>query len=374
MPRGPQTLRGSQGSPRCLGVVSGYLLKLMRESVGLTQMDFAERVSVDVTTVQGWESARRPLTAIRTSELPRLRMRLTQAGVPARIFNVLFDAIEADMILANAVEAGDYLIDPADHSLAAVVHRRDLTNLITWPFTGILPVQLRELAQQKVSRRGPVADRPVLEEEEKRRFFGHLIRTADANRGERHALLRRQAIYLLGFDSRADSAEWLAAEQRRALRLTGRTQDVASWVSVRSSAIALARNGNKDPLRAFVAASLSSPTQELANLNYWAYWVGEILEIQADDGFMTSTDPSRWGGVRLFEHLLRRLQPGSDHADLNIHTLWALLLARPGVLDGRPDLRGQAEVRIEEARADSDLAVQARQELSNVAYAVRFAK
>jgi hypothetical protein len=179
---------------------------------------------------------------------------------------------------------------------------------------------------------------------------------------------------LLGFDPRNDSAEWLVTEQWRALRLAGRIENVASWVSVRSSAIALARNGNKDPLRTFVTAALSSETQELANLNYWAYWVGEIPEIQADDSFMDGIEPSRWGGVRLFEHLLRRLQPGSDHADLNIHTLWTLLLARSGVLDGRPALRIEAETRIEEATSDPDLAVQARQELASVAYAIRFAK
>lgn len=375
MPRATQTLRGSQGSPRCLGVVSGYLLKLMRESAGLTQFDLAERLGADVTTVQGWESGRRPLTAVRTSELPRLRMRLTQAGLPARMFTVLLDAIEADIIIADAVEAGnDRLIEPADHSLAGVVHRRDLTNLITWPITGILPVQLRGLPERRTSRRGAVPDRPELRAEEKRRFFDHLLVTADANRDARHALLRRQAIYLVGFDARPDSREWLESEQRRALRGTGQTEDVTSWVSVRSSAIALARNGNKDPLRAFVTAALTDQTQELANLNYWAYWVGEIPEIQSDDRFMTAIDPIRWSGVRLFEHLLRRLQPGSDHADLNIHTLWSLLLARPGILDGRPDLRKQAEVRIEEAGADADLTVQARQELSSVAYAVRFAK
>ena len=194
-------------------------------------------------------------------------------------------------------------------------------------------------------------------------FHCDTIITADANRDPEHALLHRQAIYLIGFDSRADSAEWLETEQRRALRRTGRVEDVPSWVSVRSSAIALARNGNKDPLRAFVAAALSSSTQELANLNYWAYWVNDIPDVQVDDSFMTRIRPSHWSGVRLFEHLLRRLQPGSDHADLNIHTIWSLYRARPGVLDGRPDLRQEAARKIEEAQGDKDLAVQARQEL-----------
>lgn len=40
------TLRGSQGSPRCLGAVSGFLLKLIRESAGLTQVQLAEKLGV----------------------------------------------------------------------------------------------------------------------------------------------------------------------------------------------------------------------------------------------------------------------------------------------------------------------------------------
>jgi DNA-binding transcriptional regulator YiaG len=54
-----ETLRGSQGSPRCLGAVSGFLLKLIRESAGLTQVQLAEKLGVDVASVQGWESGRR---------------------------------------------------------------------------------------------------------------------------------------------------------------------------------------------------------------------------------------------------------------------------------------------------------------------------
>ncbi|MGH3540185.1 MAG: helix-turn-helix domain-containing protein, partial [Pseudonocardiaceae bacterium] len=65
-----------QGSPRCLGAVSGFLLKLIRESAALTQVQLAEKFGVDVASVQGWESGRRPLAALRAVDLMRLRCRL----------------------------------------------------------------------------------------------------------------------------------------------------------------------------------------------------------------------------------------------------------------------------------------------------------
>ncbi|MFI9382582.1 hypothetical protein [Kutzneria sp. NPDC052558] len=73
----------------------------------------------------------------------------------------------------------------------------------------------------------------------------------------------------------------------------------------------------------------------------------------------------------MVEHLLGRLRPGSDHADLNIHTLWSLILARPTVLDHRPELRRLALGKIDELESDPDLASRARQELTSVAYAIR---
>ena len=241
------TPRGGQRSPRCLGVVSGFLLKLIRESAGLTQARLAEQLNLDVATVQGWESSRRPLTALRAADLVRLRSRLIRCGAAPTALAVLDDAIEADLIIAEAVEAGERHIDRDEHPLGATVHQRTLTNLITWPFTGALPTQLRDLPSPRASRRRPVPTRPTLDDHERTRFFDHLLVTSDANPHEDAALLRRQAIYLLGFDTRPTTAEWLHAEQLRALRGADRTDHVPSWVAVRSSAVALAHSGNRDP-------------------------------------------------------------------------------------------------------------------------------
>lgn len=86
-------------------MVSGCLFKLIRESVSLTQVELAEKLAVDVATMQGWESGRRPLVALRAVDLARLRMRLTRLGTPPTMFSVLQDAIEADLLIADAVEA-----------------------------------------------------------------------------------------------------------------------------------------------------------------------------------------------------------------------------------------------------------------------------
>lgn len=207
-----------------------------------------------------------------------------------------------------------------------------------------------------------------------RAFFDHLLVTADASPREGAALLRRQAIYLLGFDGRARTAEWLHAEQLRALRNAGNTDHVPSWVAVRSSAVALAHSGDRDPLRAFVRHALATDHQEQANLNYWAYWVGELDTVQVDDDFMDRIDPGCWTGVRLLGHLLGRLRPGSGHAELNIHTIWALLLAHPDLLAHHPSLQCEAASKIESLAADGDLTTRARRELSDIGYAVRLAR
>jgi len=353
--------------------VSGYLFKILRESIRLTQVELAERLEVDVATVQGWESGRRPLTALRAGDLMRLRASLIRLGVQPSAFSALHDAVEADLVIADAVEAGEKPMAPERHLLASSVHRRSLTNLITWPFTGAVPPQVTSLSDQRPARRGPVADRPVLDTDERTRFFDHLLITADAFRDDTNALLRRQAIYLLGFDVRPGTVDWLTAEQRRAVRVAAPAGDVPAWLAVRSSAVALACNGERDALRDFVSSGLADDTQQTANLNYWAYWVGEIPEVHADDGFMANPRSMTWSGLRLFEHLLDRLRLGSDHAELNIHTLWSLLLARPSVLEHHSRLRAMAREKLDRVADDPDLVLRSRQELASVAYAIRLA-
>ncbi|MBB5868665.1 transcriptional regulator with XRE-family HTH domain [Allocatelliglobosispora scoriae] len=365
-----ETLHGSKSLPYRRGLLSGFLWKLIRESLSLTQSQLAEALQVDIATIQGWETGRRPLTAIRIADLAHLRIRLIRHGAHPHLFKVLCDAIEADLIIEFAIEHGRSVADSRWHPLAATVHRRDLTNLITWPFTGVLPTQLNGLVREASSRRGPSSHRPALSVSERTRFFTHLLAVADRKRDPADALLRRQATYLLAFDSEQSTAAWLVDEHRRALRSARSGDDVSTWVEVRSASVALARYGFHEPLLDFVGSGLDSDTQALANINYWAYWVGEVADTYTDDGFMRSNDPRTANGSRLLEHLVDRLDTGHEQIELYIHTLWHLLLIRPGMAHHLPELRSRAQAGI--GNLDSaNLTGRARQKLSDVTYALR---
>ena len=242
-----ETLQASHGFPRRRGLTSGYLMKLIRESLALTQFQLAEALGADVATIQGWETGRRPVTSMRVADLAQLRVKLIRRGASPKLFEVLRDAIEADLVIEYAIEHGPTTIDSHGHPLAAVVHRRDLTNLITWPLTGSFPSQLNGLVDADASRRGPSSRRPELGAEERARFFAHLLRIADERRQPDDALLRRQATYLLAFDSDATTADWLVDEHRSALKRAHSTNDVPAWVAVRSASVALARYGFQEP-------------------------------------------------------------------------------------------------------------------------------
>lgn len=187
-------------------------------------------------------------------------------------------------------------------------------------------------------------------------------------------MLRRQAIYLLGFDERAPTRRWLLDEQRDALRLAGRRADVPSWVAVWSSAVALAQDGDGDPLQGFVARGPADIDQEVANLNYWAYWVGETTDTYVDDRFMIDAAAHRWNGARVLEDLSPRVRTGSPYLPLNAHTLWALVLARPRVLEDNSGLRAATNIRVQQLLGSDDLPAATRSELTGVAYAVRLAQ
>ncbi|HET6288047.1 MAG TPA: helix-turn-helix transcriptional regulator [Amycolatopsis sp.] len=237
------TLIGSQGS-RSTGIVTGYVLKLARQSAGLTQERLAERLAVDTSTVQAWESGRRPLSAMPAGEFVRLCSRLSRLGAPSSTGRHLRTAVEADLVLSTGISAGADWVDPEVHPLAASVHRKVLTNLITWPFTGITPQEL-EVFTSKVPRRGPVAAGPTMGADERTRFFDHLMTVAERGsvNGE-DALLRRQAVYLLGFDQRDQVAEWLRSEWASAGRRPIADGDVTSLLEARSASVALASTGD----------------------------------------------------------------------------------------------------------------------------------
>jgi len=370
MTRGPATLTGGQGW-RATGVVSGFVLKLARQSTALTQERLAEVLGVDVTTVQGWESGRRALGAMNTGEFLRLSGRLSRLGAPASTRRHLLEAIEADQVLSTGITAGATWVDADTHPLAASVHRWTTTNLITWPIIRKVPQHLHEFTS-KVARRGPVPTHPSLSADERTRFFDHLLTVAERGTHAGEALLRRQAVYLLGFDGRPQVVDWLLVEWKRAGRRPVKHGDITGVLEARSASVALASAGDGTHLCDFVEHT-TDVRAEAANLNYWAHWIGELNEEQTSDSFMLDTDTRSWMGARLLQHLTSRLEPDSPHLPLNLHTLHALIASRQSLLGGRPAVRASlAEVLAKLASTDR-LNRTGRDQLAGLQYALRIA-
>ncbi|MEV6925326.1 helix-turn-helix transcriptional regulator [Dactylosporangium sp. NPDC051485] len=351
--------------------MSGFVLKLARQSAALTQEKLAEALGVDVTTVQGWESGRRPLSAVNAGDFLRLCGRLARLGAPASTGRHLREAIEADQVLSTGIAAASVWVDPDNHPLAASVHRWTITNLITWPILGKMPQHLHEFAPQ-TPRRGPTPVRPMLSSEERLRFFDHLLTVAERAQSTDEALLRRQAVYLLGFDGRPEVVDWLRAEWNRAGRSKMDHEDITGLLEARSASVALAAAGDSTHLHDFVDHMTDGP-REVANLNYWAYWIGELGDEQTSDAFMLDADTRSWTGARLLQHLVNRLEPSSTHLPLNICTLHSLVASRPSLLNGRPAVRSSLAGVLARLASTDDLSRAERDQLAGLQYAVRIA-
>jgi DNA-binding XRE family transcriptional regulator len=370
MARGRATLTGGP-SFRVSGLVSGFVLRLARQSAGLTQEKFAEVIGVDISTVQGWESGRRPLSAMSAGDFLRLCGRLSRMGAPASTGRHLREAIEADQVLATGVAAGSVWVDPDSHPLAASVHRWTTTNLILWPILGRMPQHLDEFVP-RTPRRGPMTEHPTLSPEERLRFLDHLLTIAERAEQAGEALLRRQAVYLLGFDGRPKAVDWLRTEWNRAGKRRPRDGNITELLEARSASVALALAGDSTHLHDFVD-HMNGQTEDVANLNYWAYWIGELSDEQSNDLFMLTADSRAWTGHRMLDHLLQRLDPASPHLPLNLSTLHALIASRPALLHSRPGARASLRQVLDKLAASTVLTRAGRDQLAGLHYAVRLA-
>ncbi len=250
------------------------------------------------------------------------------------------------------------------------VIKRPFAQMLAWPFTGQLPSQCRQVPRPK--RRGPVLNGPSLTVDEQERFFRHLQLASEyasapksAAEESRNTLLRRQAYYLCGWSTNPRTRAWLTEMQRaerHRVRQAGEWSP--SWVVDRSLVVALARQGDPEPLRHFIRTDLASDECESANLNYWAYWVGETSGTEASDEFMAHA-LGPWQGRTLLSKLFDNLTPTNTCLDLDVHSIWSLLQCRPRLLDDSADV-GNALARVENLLDSGVGSPQASQELAHV--------
>ncbi|CAM5510843.1 MULTISPECIES: hypothetical protein [Streptomyces] len=148
-------------------------------------------------------------------------------------------ALEADVVLASAL---DDRVPVLDSPLGAMVMQRELAEVLVWPLTGVAPRAVRALPAPARPRRGPAPSGPQLTAAERRTFFTRMRATAERARRPEQFLLRRQALYLSGYDQDADTGRWLAHQQR-----DQRPGDwLRAWLTSRSVAAVAARNGDRD--------------------------------------------------------------------------------------------------------------------------------
>ncbi len=324
----------------------------------------ADGVAVD--TVAGWESGRRPLTSVTAGQMLVYRHRLLHLGASPTLLAVLDHAMEADVLLAAALD--DAAPRQREDPFGAWVMQRDLVEVLAWPLGGATPAFARELPVPARGRRGPVAAGPELSAGARRRFFDRMRSTAERATAPDLFLLRRQALYLSGYDPQSDAAAWLDDQQSA----SPGDNWLSSWLNARSVASVATRHGDRDRLAHFVASHVGDERAEVANLNHWAYWVGEIATIEISDEFMGSGALAPWPGTKLFDHLVDRLVPQHGYADLYVHTLWALLAARPNLLQrGVPELLQERTQVMLDSREVSGAA---RRELDGIRYAMRLAE
>jgi hypothetical protein len=240
------------------GRVSGAVLAAVRTEIAATQEELAERVGVSAATVQAWERGRKPLVNMPFARLRNLRRDLEAAGAAPGLLALWDRGLDADVILAGLGTA-----DAGRHPLTMTVPDRVMTGLLTWPLSGQPP---RPLAGTHADLAAGHAEITAV--------TAALREAADhaGGDGERPAMLRRQARFLLAQADDPAARQWAASTGARDLRAPGDLRQwTPRWAAARSAAHVAATAGDLDPLHRFIDQGLSDDRLISANLNYWAY-------------------------------------------------------------------------------------------------------
>lgn len=330
--------------------------------MGYTQEQFAEIIGVDLNTVKGWETGRRPLVNAPGRTLLALRRRLLQLGAPVDLVQHLDTAMDADLFISSTLEG-------VEHSLLGDwVATRSWSDLLAWGFAGRTP--------DVISRHLGNGPRATINPEVRRHFFAALRRIADVSRGEQPdaMLLRRQVYYMTAWDPSGDGREWLSQMERSEMRRAGRSNTwTPAWPLLRSVAVARACQGDSTLLHDFIDHHLGDDLCEAANLNYWSYWVEETSSTAMSDTFMAQ-DLNRWPGGALLKHLAEGLAQRVPYLSLSVHAICALIERRPSLLMEDQQLarylRQQTAGLLD---SGGDLTARTRRELENIHFAVKMA-
>ncbi|MFI6803766.1 XRE family transcriptional regulator [Streptomyces luteogriseus] len=327
----------------------------------------AEAIGVDLATWQGWETGRRPLANVKAGALLNLRRRLLAMGADPHALHLLDSAMDADRIISATVRPEN----AAPHPLADWVHTRDTADMIVWALNGTVPLVLAH--HSTPGRRGPVAKAPLLSASDRRLFFAQLRDTAESavRAGDGGLLLHRQALYLCSYDRTPEAISWTghALHTRRDLiTVRGWTPH---WATARSTAVALSRLGDPQPLLDFIDRAIADDdAAETANLNYWAYWLGSIQEPQPNDGFMRQ-GTINWEPVRLLRGLTAGLHQAPAYVDLYVHSLWALLTTHRWLPLADPKLTDKLHAHTCGLLDHNGISPRSRRELNAVHYVLR---
>ncbi len=315
--------------------------------------------------MQGWESGRRPLANMRAGALLELRRQLPAIGADAVMVGWLDAAMDADRILAAGLQPDG----GRPHPLAGWAHPRETAHMLAWALTGTTPPALAGCVPR--SRRGPVAAAPQLAPVDRQVFFDHLRAVTEhaAAQGPKGVLLHRQALYLASYDLSPDAAAWTAHALHGQRDVLARRGWSPHWAAARSTATALARLGDPQPLYDFIDRALADDdTAEAANLNYWALWLGALSVPQSDDAFMCDRALTGWDPVTLLRGLARGLHRAPGYVDLYVHSLWALLTAFGWLPQATGQLAQPLRERAAQLLDEAQLSDRSRHELARVHY------